>query len=161
MALAGICVALGGIGVERSLKRTGSFLICNIELAACSLFFALLYSCWQVHDRGGPPDQLSIAAFFHGLDAFVVVYLALQVAGGFLVACDEELCAGVGFALAITLPLVSPVSRHHLNVQAVLGVLLVLSGVVSSALAGERQSENDGRGFGQSLQSGDELLVDV
>ncbi|KAL4820378.1 nucleotide-sugar transporter-domain-containing protein [Aspergillus spinulosporus] len=105
MFLAGICVALGSIFMERAIKRSGSLLVCNIQLAGYSVLFALLYFTWMT--RSG------FASLFSGFNAAVIVYLGLQVLGGFLVAwcvqmsstVSKNYAQGVGFALAISLPL--------------------------------------------------------
>ena len=105
MLLAGVCVALGSIYIEKTLKRSGHLLGCNAQLAAYSFSFGLLYYTWFT--------KLNFMNFFQGFCLTVWVYLALQVSGGFLVAWCVQISStvtknhaqGLAFVLATVLSL--------------------------------------------------------
>ncbi|KKK19061.1 hypothetical protein ARAM_006078 [Aspergillus rambellii] len=115
MLLAGVCVALGSIYMEKTIKRSGFLFLCNAQLAGYSFVFALLYFGWLT--------QFDFAHFFSGFTVPVVIYIGLQVSGGFLVAC---------------LPLV--LSQHRINIQLLLGVVLVLTSVLASAFSAQKKA---------------------
>ncbi|KAL2845863.1 nucleotide-sugar transporter-domain-containing protein [Aspergillus pseudoustus] len=139
MLLAGTFVALGSTCVEKAVKKNpGSLLAYNVQLAGYSLLFVLCYYSWLT--------QMSFAQFFRGFNTLVVVYLDLQVAGGLLVAwcvymtstVTKNYAQGLGFSLAVTVPLVQ--GHHRINIQVAAGVLLVLVAVLGSALSAGRAS---------------------
>lgn len=115
MLLAGVCVALASLCIERTIKRSGQLFLCNAQLAAYSSSFAIVYFCWLT--------QFSFAHFFRGFNALVWVYLVLQVSGGFLVAWCVQMTStvtknyaqGLGFVLAVLMPRV--VTRQHISIQ--------------------------------------------
>ena len=115
MVLAGICVALGSLCIERTLKKSGLLFQCNAQLAAYSSSIALVYFCWQTKFR--------FDHFFRGFDALACLYLGLQVSGGFIVAkcvqmtstVTKNYAQGLGFALAVFTPPL--VARQHISFQ--------------------------------------------
>ncbi|KAF7183572.1 hypothetical protein CNMCM7691_003851 [Aspergillus felis] len=144
MLLAGSSVALGGLCIERSLKRaaastttTNSFFVRNAQLAAQSLLFALLSFLWQSRGR------ISGSSFLEDFTGLVWVFVVLQASGGFLVAwcvkvtssVTKNFAQGMGFAIAVVGPLL--VESKDIDPKLLLGVMLVLSAVVGSALAGQ------------------------
>jgi UDP-sugar transporter A1/2/3 len=165
MLLSGASVALGGISIERSLKRASTttpattFFTRNAQLAAHSLLFALLSFLWKWTSKCA--TETGVSSFFEGFSSLVWVFIVLQAAGGFLVAwcvrvtssVTKNYAQGLGFAIAVVGPLVferrdinPQVSlavidkRGHglmRNWQLSLGVVLVLGAVVGSALAGQ------------------------
>lgn len=104
MLLAGVCVAIGSLCIERTMKKSGLLFLCNAQLAAYSSSFALVYFCWLT--------KFSFGDFFRGFNIFVWIYLVLQVSGGFLVArcvqmtstVTKNYAQGLGFALAVVVP---------------------------------------------------------
>jgi UDP-sugar transporter A1/2/3 len=115
MLLAGICVALGSLCIERTMKRSGLLFLCNAQLAAYSSSFALLYFCWLT--------KFSFRHFFRGFDTLVWIYLALQILGGFLVArcvqmtstVTKNYAQGLGFVLAVLVPPL--VAHQHISIK--------------------------------------------
>lgn len=104
MLLAGVCVALGSLCIERTMKRSGLLFLCNAQLAAYSSSFAIIYFCWLT--------KFSFGGFFQGFSILVWIYLVLQVSGGFLVAWCVQMTStvtknyaqGLGFVLAVVVP---------------------------------------------------------
>lgn len=115
MLLAGICVALGSLCIERTMKRSGLLFLCNAQLAAYSSSFALAYFCWLT--------KFSFRHFFRGFNTLVWIYLALQISGGFLVArcvqmtstVTKNYAQGLGFVLAVLMPPL--VAHQHISVK--------------------------------------------
>lgn len=115
MLLAGVCVALGSLCIERTMKRSGLLFLCNAQLAAYSSSFALIYFCWLT--------KFSFGQFFRGFDMLVWIYLALQISGGFLVAWCVQMTStvtknyaqGLGFVLAVVVPRL--VTNQHINLE--------------------------------------------
>ncbi|GFF23754.1 UDP-galactose transporter [Aspergillus udagawae] len=144
MLMSGSSVALGGLFIERSLKRgattattTNSFFVRNAQLAAQSLLFALLSFLWKSRCR------LSGSTFLEGFTGLVWVFVVLQASGGFLVAwcvrvtssVTKNFAQGMGFAIAVVGPLM--VESKDIDPKLLVGVVLVLGAVVGSALAGQ------------------------
>ncbi|GIK06722.1 hypothetical protein Aspvir_002372 [Aspergillus viridinutans] len=144
MLLSGSSVALGGLCIERSLKRAAttttaanSFFVRNAQLAAHSLLFALLSFLWKSKCR------IDGSSFFEGFSSLVWVFVCLQASGGFLVAwcvratssVTKNFAQGMGFAIAVLGPLV--VESRDIDPKLLVGVVLVLGAVVGSALAGQ------------------------
>ncbi|RHZ54834.1 putative nucleotide-sugar transporter [Aspergillus thermomutatus] len=135
MLLAGSSVALGGICIERSLKRANCFFVRNAQLAAHSFLFALLSFLWKC--------RTDVARFFDGYTVLAWAFVVLQASGGFLVAwcvqvtssVTKNYAQGLGFALAVVGPLV--MARGDIDRQLFVGVVLVLGAVVGSALVGQ------------------------
>ncbi|KAL3457303.1 hypothetical protein BJX64DRAFT_293271 [Aspergillus heterothallicus] len=138
MILAGFAVALGSICVEKALKKAPSVLEYNVQLSVYSMTFALFYYCWL--------SRLQFPYFFLGSNTLVILYLALQVTGGFLVAwcvavtstVTKNYAQGLGFALAVTVPLIC--GRGHVNIQVLIGISMVLISVLGSAFLGGKPS---------------------
>ncbi|KAF3392478.1 UDP-N-acetylglucosamine transporter, partial [Penicillium rolfsii] len=141
MLLAGICVALGSLCIERTMKRSGLLFLCNAQLAAYSASFAMIYFCWLT--------KFSFGHFFRGFNTSVWIYLALQISGGFLVARCVQLTStvtknyaqGLGFVLAVLMPPL--VARQHISIQLLAGVGLVLASVLGSTSSNQRKSTTD------------------
>ncbi|EPS29212.1 hypothetical protein PDE_04161 [Penicillium oxalicum 114-2] len=136
MVLAGICVALGSLCIERTLKKSGLLFQCNAQLAAYSSSIALVYFCWQTKFR--------FDHFFRGFDALACLYLGLQVSGGFIVAkcvqmtstVTKNYAQGLGFALAVFTPPL--VARQHISFQLLIGVGLILASVLGSSASNQK-----------------------
>ncbi|EAU36871.1 predicted protein [Aspergillus terreus NIH2624] len=143
MLLSGLSVALGGLFIERSLKRgsvtattANTFFVRNAQLAAHSVLFALLSFLLKSKCR---TDRSS---FFEGFTATVWVFVCLQASGGFLVAwcvratssVTKNFAQGMGFAIAVLGPLV--VESKNIDPKLLVGVVLVLVAVVGSVLTG-------------------------
>ena len=115
MLLAGVCVALASLCIERTMKRTGLLFLCNAQLSAYSSAFALLYFCGV--------EKLKFAQFFQGYNSLVWIYIALQVSGGFLVAwcvqmtstVSKNYAQGLGFVFAVLMPRL--VGHQHIGFQ--------------------------------------------
>ncbi|EAW22056.1 putative nucleotide-sugar transporter [Aspergillus fischeri NRRL 181] len=128
MLLSGASVALGGISIERSLKRSATtatsattFFVRNAQLAAHSLLFALLSFLWKW--LSNCKTGTDVSSFFGGFSSLVWVFVVLQAAGGFLVAwcvgvtssVTKNYAQGLGFAIAILGLLV--VERRDVDVK--------------------------------------------
>lgn len=115
MLLAGVCVALASLCLERTMKRSGLLFHCNAKLAAYSFSFALIYFCWLT--------KFSFTHFFRGFSPLVWIYLVLQISGGFLVAWCVQMTStvtknyaqGLGFILAVIIPQL--VAHQHISIQ--------------------------------------------
>lgn len=115
MLLAGVCVAIAGLCIERTIKKSGLLLLCNAQLAAYSSSFALIYFIWLT--------KFSFTHFFGGFSPLVWSYVLLQVSGGFLVAWCVQMTStvtknyaqGLGFVLAVLMPRL--VAHEHINIQ--------------------------------------------
>ncbi|KAF7733309.1 Nucleotide-sugar transporter [Penicillium ucsense] len=137
MILAGICVALGSLCIERTLKKSGLLFHCNAQLAAYSSSFAMLYFCWQT--------KFSFDHFFRGFDALAWIYIGLQVSGGFIVAkcvqmtstVTKNYAQGLGFALAVFTPPL--VAGQHISFQLLIGVGLILASVLGSSASNQKK----------------------
>ncbi|KAI2787877.1 hypothetical protein POX_f08258 [Penicillium oxalicum] len=113
MVLAGICVALGSLCIERTLKKSGLLFQCNAQLAAYSSSIALVYFCWQTKFR--------FDHFFRGFDAL---------------AFTKNYAQGLGFALAVFTPPL--VARQHISFQLLIGVGLILASVLGSSASNQK-----------------------
>jgi UDP-sugar transporter A1/2/3 len=115
MLLAGVCVALGSLCIERTMKKSGLLFLCNAQLAAYSSSFALLYFCWLT--------KLGFRHFFRGFNMLVWIYLVLQISGGFLVArcvqmtstVTKNYAQGLGFVFAVLMPPL--VAHQHISIK--------------------------------------------
>jgi UDP-sugar transporter A1/2/3 len=129
MLLAGVCVAIGSLCIEKTMKRSGRLFLCNAQLAAYSSTFALFYFCWFT--------KFSFGDFFRGFDIFVWIYLVLQVSGGFLVArcvqmtstVTKNYAQGLGFVLAVVVPRL--VTHQHISLEVKTSKILAYNGCVS------------------------------
>ncbi|GES59676.1 nucleotide-sugar transporter [Aspergillus terreus] len=139
MLLSGLSVALGGVSIERSLKRSAikattanTFFVQNAQLAAHSVLSFLLKSKCRIDG----------SSFFEGFTAMAWVFVCLQASGGFLVAwcvratssVTKNFAQGMGFSIAVLGPLV--VESKDIDPKLLVGVVLVLVAVGGSVLAG-------------------------
>ncbi|KAJ5976896.1 Nucleotide-sugar transporter [Penicillium viridicatum] len=141
MLLAGVCVALASLCIERTMKKSGHLFLCNAQLAAYSSAFAIIYCCWLT--------KFSFTHFFRGFSPLVWIYLVLQVSGSFLVAWCVQMTStvtknyaqGLGFVLAVLMPRL--VAHDHISIQLLAGVGLVLASVLGSTSSNQRKPDMD------------------
>lgn len=118
MVVAGVCVALSGVYMEKLLKETDSFLVRNAQLAAQSGALSVVGLLWKLGFHPG--------LFFQGYRPLTWVYIGIQTLGGFIVAwcvlvsstVAKNYAQGLGFITATLVSLILSSSRISHQVSA-------------------------------------------
>ncbi|KAI9157881.1 UDP-N-acetylglucosamine transporter [Paramyrothecium foliicola] len=146
MFIAGNCVAYAGVHQEVILKTVDKFMIRNAQLAAYSCLCAVLGLSWKFANASGPTITVARKAM-RGLHGLVWVLIALQAAGGFIVAWSLHASSAVaknsaqalGFVVAsITF---MTFSEEKAKVNSILGITCVIAGVVGSLFCNQKSKD--------------------